>query len=191
MAKKQTKKAKTSSAKKHKGRPKKGGWKPQISMVLSLTAAVIFLPSSAILAVGMLPTVVAALFVDRTKKKTMTMTIGTLNFAGCTPFLLKLWVVGHTFDNAIMIISDPYAIIIMYAAAGVGYLINWAMTDIVAKVLYQRGAVRQDAIVRRQEELVERWGKGVTGTEPLDEHGFPLSPPASPVRDNSAEEKNN
>ena len=69
------------------------------------------------------------------------------------------------------------AIVVMYSAAAIGYLIDWAMTGLVSGILYDRGQKRTVTIQKKQEELVERWGKEVTGTIPLDEYGFPLEEP--------------
>jgi hypothetical protein len=40
--------------------------------------------------------------------------------------------------------------------------------------MVQAGTARSGAIKRRQAELIERWGKEVTGEIPTDRHGFPL-----------------
>lgn len=145
----------------------------RIFMVVGLIMAAVFLPTTVLLLIGMLPTFVAAL-VDRSRRKTRAFTVGAINLAGCTPFLLEMWMEGQTFEKAISIVLDPTAIIVMYAAAAVGYMIDWAMVGIVASVLYQRGLARQEQITKRQKELVARWGHEVTGAVPLDEKGFPI-----------------
>jgi hypothetical protein len=158
-----------------KSKQPKAGFKAQIFIVLSLVMAAVFLPSSVLLLIGMMPTIAAAL-VDRSKRKTRAVTVGAMNLAGCTPFLLDLWHQGHSFEKSIDIIMDATAIIVMYSAATVGYLIDWAMAGIVASILYQRGLARKKAIMQRQQELIERWGREVTGELPLDDQGFPLAP---------------
>lgn len=149
--------------------------KNQIFAVAGIVMAGVFLPSSVLLFIGMLPTFVAV-FVDRSKKKTRGVTIGALNLAGCSPFLLELWVQGHSMEKAMTIVTDPKAIIVMYAAAAVGYMINWSLSGIVAAMLFQRGIARQEAIKKRQAELAERWGREVTGQIPLDHYGFAIEP---------------
>ncbi len=151
----------------------KRGMKLQFLIIFGLITSVVFLPSTVLLAIGMMPTIAAAL-VDRSKRKTKAVTVGAMNLAGCTPFLLELWSQGHQFEDAVTIISEPRTIIVIYVAAIVGYLIDWAMAGIVASILYQRGLARKKAIVQRQKDLVERWGREVSGELPLDEQGFPL-----------------
>ncbi|MCD8496997.1 MAG: hypothetical protein LRZ85_02285 [Alphaproteobacteria bacterium] len=106
-------------------------WQGQLFLVLGIITGVIFLPSSFLLMVGMVPTPVAV-FVDRSRKKTKALTVGSMNLAGCSPFLFDLWIRGHDFDTSMSIALDPKAIIVMYAAAGVGYLLDWAMTGVVS-----------------------------------------------------------
>lgn len=172
-AKPKTKAKPKGKAKKRGGQKKKNSFKKQLFLVLGLIMAGVFSASTVLLVVGMLPTFVAG-FVDRSKKKNKAFTVGSMNLAGCTPFLLELWSQGHTMDKAVMIISDPTAIVVIYAAAAVGYLIDWAMTGLVSTILYDRGKARQRAIEKKQKELIERWGKEITGTMKLDEHGFAI-----------------
>lgn len=151
----------------------------RIMIVAALLLSVVFLPTTLLLCIGMMPTLVAAL-VDRSRRKTKAITVGSINLAGCTPFMLEMWMQGQTFEKAVEIIVNPTAIIVMYMAAAVGYLIDWAMSGIVASVLYQKGLSRRGEIQKRQRELIERWGEEVTGNIPLDEHGFPLQKVAAP-----------
>lgn len=145
----------------------------QMLMIFGMLTALVFLPTTALLFVGMLPTIVAAM-VDRTKKKTKAVTVGAMNIAGCTPFLLELWTKGNSFEQSFAIMSKPAVVVTIYSAACIGYMIDWAMSGIVSNVLYQKGLARQQAIIDRQEDLIERWGKEVTGEIPLDAQGFPI-----------------
>lgn len=147
--------------------------KSRILMVAALMMAVVFLPTTVLLFVGMLPTLVAAI-TDRSPRKSRAITVGAPNLAGCTPFLIEMWMEGQTIDQAVLIITEPSAIITMYSAAAAGYAIDWAMSGIVASVLYQRGLARLDEIEKRQDFLIQRWGDEVTGRMLLDEDGFPL-----------------
>lgn len=146
--------------------------KREIFVIMLLLMSIVFSSSALILFIGLLPLFVA-FFVDRSKKKTRVITVGAMNIAGCTPFLMKLWMGGGAIEQAVSIIFDPMAIIVIYSAAGAGYVIDWGMTLLVASILYQRGIARKKAIEKRQEELIQRWGKEVTGKMALDPDGFP------------------
>lgn len=155
-----------------KRRKKKAGWKAQVLLICSLITGVMFSAIAVILAVGMIPTVVAAI-VDKTEGKMRTLTVGAINFAGCTPFMIDVFKGGNNIETAINFIVQPRTIVVMYFAAGMGYMIDWAMTGIVSSIMVQKGKKRRKDIQKQQKELVERWGQEVTGSIPLDEYGFP------------------
>ncbi len=141
--------------------------------IMGTVCALIFFPTTIVLVVGMIPTIVAYL-ADGSKKKSKSITVGAMNLAGCTPFLLKLWLQDHSFEMALDVIGSPRTIIVMYSMAGVGYLLDWALTGIISTMLYQKGILRREQIERRQMDLIEKWDKKVTGEIPLDERGFPI-----------------
>ncbi|QQG37362.1 MAG: hypothetical protein HYS17_04140 [Micavibrio aeruginosavorus] len=141
-------------------------------LIFVLLAAIVFLPTTMLVLFGMLPTVVAVV-IDR-HGGTRAITVGSMNLAGCFPFLLDLWTKSHTAEYAVGLITDPRTIIVIYAAAAIGYLIDWALSGIVATIMMQRANLRLSAIRKRQEEMTVRWGKEVTGEVVLDSEGFPV-----------------
>ena len=173
MAKKKTSKKNVSKNSGGKKKQNNKALKKQLFSVVGLLMAIVFLPTTFVLSISMLPTF-AAFLVDRSKRKSKAITVGAMNLAGSVPFLLELWTEGHNFERGIEIITNPQAIIVMYAAAAVGYLIDWAMTGIIASFLLQRGKARAKSIKKRQAELIERWGKEVTGEVLVDKYGFTI-----------------
>lgn len=159
------------SAKKRK-RKKSFGWKGQIFMICALLVSVMFASVAVILVVGMIPTIVAAI-VDRSEGRMRALTIGAMNFAGCIPFMLDIFKKGNSIETSIAYMLEPSTIVVIYFAAAMGYLIDWAMTGIVSSVLVQKTRNRLRDIQKDQKDLTERWGMEVTGTIPLDEFGFP------------------
>jgi hypothetical protein len=153
-------------------RKKSKGWMVQILFICMLLLGVMFSAMAVIMIVGMIPTIVSAI-VDSTKGKMRTVTVGAVNFAGCTPFLVEIFKKGNSMETAISYILEPRTIVVMYMAAGMGYLIDWAMTGIVSSVMVQRAKRRLKDVQKQQKDLVDRWGMEVTGTLPLDEYGFP------------------
>ena len=144
------------------------GWRGQILMLSGIMTAAVFLPSTVLLLIGMIPTPFA-LLTDRTRGKNKVITVGAMNVAGCSPFLFELWTTDHSFVQTMAIVTDPFAIVVMWSSA-----------------LYQRGQSRQKAIQKRQQELVERWGQEVTGNLPLDPQGFPVDQgQATPTKNKS------
>jgi hypothetical protein len=165
--------AKKKQTPKKKNKKAGAGGKIQIMLIFFIILSAVFLPTAFVMFIGLLPMFVA-FFVDRSRKKYKAVTVGAMNLAGCMPFLLELWTTDHTLDRAFSIILNPMAIIVIYAAAVVGYIIDWLLGIMVASFLYDRGVSRKAAIEKRQQDLIERWGKEVTGSLPLDEQGFPI-----------------
>lgn len=159
-------------AKKSNKQKAKVGYGLQVLLLFVLLVAILFMPTTILLLFGMLPTVVAAV-VDR-GGGTRALTVGAMNLAGCVPFLLELWTMGHSSENSMALITDPRTIIVMYSAAAIGYMIDWALSGIVATLMIHRATARLEKIRDRQDYLVERWGREVTGELPLDPEGFPL-----------------
>lgn len=142
-------------------------------LIMVLLMALLFLPTTLLLFAGMLPSV-AAFMVDKHRKKATALSVAALNLVGCSPFLFELWRSGNTVQEALDIVSDPMVIIVMYSAAGVGYVIDWVVSSIAGSFLFQRDELRIKFIESRQKELVERWGHEVKGEVKLDNEGFPL-----------------
>lgn len=157
-------------AKKRRGK-KKFGFKGQFFLIVGLLVSALFSAVAIILAVGMIPTLVAFI-VDRTKGRIRTLTVGLINFAGCAPFIVEVFKKGNDMTIAIDYIIQPRILVVMWMAAAMGYLIDWAMTGIVSSIMVQRAKGRLQDIANQQKALVERWGMEVTGTIPLDEFGF-------------------
>ncbi len=156
---------------------KRGGMKFRqrfLLMIIVLVAAA-FLPVTLVIIVGMIPSVVAFM-ADPTRQKTRAFTVALLNFVTCFPFLLDIALAqpGPTMDMAVYIITDPLKIVIMFAGAAGGYFLDWTMAGISNVIMTGRARSRLDAIDKRQEELVRRWGSEVTGKVPVDADGFPL-----------------
>lgn len=151
------------------------GWRGWVLMVAAMGCAILFMPTAIILLFGMLPTLAANL-IDKTLQKSRVISVGMLNFAGCMPFLLELWLSAHPngFGQALSIIIQPKTGIIIYSVAAAGYAIEAAVTNMVATLMQQRATARIRAIDNELDELVERWDEIVNGDTPLDEYGFPF-----------------
>ncbi len=152
---------------------KKMSWKEQVFLLFLFITAVVFVPTTIMLTIGMLPTIVAS-FVDRSKERMMGLTVGAMNLAGCTPFVLQLWTGTHSVAGTMEIIGRPLTLMVMYFAAAVGYMIEWSMTGMVVIFMTEKAKSRLEDIDRQHQDLVRRWGPEVTGTIKLGEDGFPL-----------------
>lgn len=158
-------------AKAKKKSARKMSLQSKILLAVFAMTAVVFNKVSIILMVGMLPTIIVRL-VDRSPERTKVLTVGFMNFAGCFPFCLDLVQKGRDPVTLLSIISNPVNIIIMFGAAGLGYLIEWGVVGFVASLMVQKGKHRIAEIKKTQENLIKKWGPEVTGEMPLDANGF-------------------
>lgn len=150
------------------------GWRGWLLLIVALGCAILFMPTTMILLFGMLPTLAANL-IDKTLQKSRVISVGMMNFAGCMPFLLELWLSNHpnNFGQALSIIIQPKTGIIIYSVAAAGYAIEAAVTSMVATLMQQRASARIRSIDTEMDEMTERWDEIVNGETQLDEYGFP------------------
>jgi hypothetical protein len=168
-----------------KNKVKKLGFKTLMILFFSALTAIIFTPTSLILLIGMLPTLVAYL-VDRSLEKNKTFTIGAMNFAGCFPYLLGLWKSENSLAASLNYLENPETIIFIYSIAALGYVINWLVTMGIATLLRKKSALRLERIEKEKEKLRKRWGDKVNGKYELDGHGFPMLKEDEPEQEASS-----
>jgi hypothetical protein len=125
-------------------------------MVMSLA----FLPSTIVLVICMIPTLVAVM-VDRHPQKTAWITVGAMNFAGSLPVWVMLLQGGHTLEMAFQIVTRPAALVVAYGGAAIGWFVYNNVTPLVAGVVLGRNERRLKDIDKRQKELVRKWGEDV------------------------------
>ena len=124
---------------------------------------IILLPTTILLAVGMLPTMAALFLGLRIGRKSKVITVGAFNLAGCAPYLLALWTEEHSYQAAMGFITNPSDIVIIWLAAAIGYIFDWTVTNMITAILLQKAKSRKKSIEKRQSDLAERWGEGVSG----------------------------
>ena len=125
------------------------------------------LPSLIVLTVGLLPTGVAFI-VDRSDQKTGTFCVGGMNLCGVVPYVMKLWTGKHTTSAATEIISDVLSLLVMYAAAGFGWILFLAIPPVVATFLSVIAQSRVKALRASQQEIVNEWGPEVASVNGTD-----------------------
>jgi predicted DNA-binding WGR domain protein len=171
-----------------KKKKKSIGAKGQSLLVVLVICAVLFAPTTLILVIGMLPTIVAA-FADRSNEGMRGITIGSINLAGCMPYVLDLWMNNHTLENAVVIITQVENLVVMWLAATIGYCLEWVVTGAVSVYMTDRANARILWIEKRQDELIKRWGRKVTGEFTLNEDGFPIDEEMVKAAERDAEKK--
>jgi len=133
-----------------------------ITWIVAPMVVIAFFPFLVLLLIGMAPTLVAY-FVDKRPRKVTARAIGYLNFAGCMPYLFKLASGQSTIDNALSLVADPSALMIMYSAAAAGWTLNFLMSPIMSAYLAVQHESKGRSIRNRQDELIKEWGSEVKG----------------------------
>jgi len=119
-------------------------------------------PTLLLIAVGMLPTLVA-LVVDRTRDKLLAITVGSMNTAGLLVPLTQLWTGSNDVVQAVSILMRPGNGVVVYGAAAVGWAFHFAIPGLVASVLVAQRRQRIVVLAAEQKTLVEAWGEEVRG----------------------------
>ena len=122
--------------------------------------AVIAAPTMIVMFFGMLPTLVAYI-IDRTKRKSASMSVGALNFIGVFPYLMTLWSDYSSIDIALDMVGDIFSLLVMYSAAAFGWLLFLALPSVISEfvIIIQQRKVAQ--LRGEQKDLIDEWGAEV------------------------------
>ncbi|RCK51271.1 hypothetical protein TH25_09940 [Thalassospira profundimaris] len=155
MAKNKDKAAKGAKSK------KSGGLSFFAILVMGVLLFMVALPTFITLVVGLLPSVLAFFF-DRHQGRYLARCVFGLNFSGVAPYVMELWHEGgQSVSIATQQLLDPMTMVIMYGAAGLGWLMYLAMPPIVANVLNLTAQRRTVELREQQRELVKIWGENL------------------------------
>lgn len=109
---------------------------------------------------GLLPTIVAGI-IDRTEGKHATYCVFGMNFSGIFPFLADVWFNNHSIDAAIDIMTDPFDLMVIYGAAGFGWMLYVAVPPVITTFLSVMAQRRVTVLREIQSKLIEEWGEAV------------------------------
>ena len=131
-----------------------------------------------LLIVGLSPSVVAFL-IDRTPKKYATFCVGGMNISGVFPAFLNLLNGDNSIAGATSILTNPFEMTFIFAAAGLGWLIYFAFPPVVKSLLTILAQHRISILRGEQRQLIKDWGEGIAiGTGPIEDNP-PSKPPES------------
>lgn len=142
-----------------------------VVLFLLLPFGLLVLPTTLLLAAGLIPTMVA-IIADRDPDKSAALSVGAMNFAGVMPFCIQLWQGGHTSDLTFRLLSAPTTWIIMYAAAGAGWIVYYIVPRLVAGYNVSRAEAKIAELQVGRNDLIADWGPEVAG-RPEDVSGTP------------------
>lgn len=145
-------------------RTSNGGIMRNIGFILIVAPMLfLFMPTVLFLAFALLPTFVA-LVVDRNPKRYAAITVGGLNFSGAFPHLLTLWMGEHSVAAALTLLSDVLVLMMIFGAAGLGWVLALSMPTMVMTALSMTSTRRLTTLKAKQKQLITAWGPEVASS---------------------------
>ena len=121
------------------------------------------LPTMTLLLIGMLPTIVAYI-IDRTQQKHTAFCVGGMNFLGVYYPLMQLWTGEHPITEVADLMPDLIDFLMIYGAAGFGWLLFTSIPPVVAAFLTVMAQRRVATLRATQRHLIEEWGDNVAAS---------------------------
>lgn len=135
-------------------------WMKVLALVILFPFAAVLLPTTLLFFVMMAPTWVAYV-TDRSKDKSLAITVGMLNFAGTLPAIIDLWTRGQNHQTAMLLIGDVFVWAAAYGAAFAGWGIFGLMPTLVGSFYRMTTESRIKGLVKQQKALIAQWGQAV------------------------------
>lgn len=114
-------------------------------------------PTMIILAIGMIPSVIAT-FVNPARVRGSIAAMIALNLAGVIPVIGFLWQRGHSIDQALNLLSDVFMWLIMFGGAGIATFLIWGVPIVVQAFYEVQASQLIKRLERRRTKLIEEWG---------------------------------
>jgi len=118
-------------------------------------------PTIIVVGIAMLPAM-ASWITDRTDQKYGFFCVGGLNFAGMFPYLMDLWSGNHNITGALNIVTDVFALAVMYGAAMAGWMVYTVIPPVITSFMTVLTERRLSALRANQRRIVDEWGDEVT-----------------------------
>jgi hypothetical protein len=147
---------------------KKGGALGFMILMVVCGALVPFVYPTLFLFAGMAPSLLALLALNNDKQGASISTVGIMNAAALTPFIIELWVKGQTMEASMRILCQADFWMVMFGAAGVGQLIYFAVPQAITSLTLARAEARVQLLKQHLETLKGTWGPDVATTKPME-----------------------
>ena len=135
-----------------------------ILFILIVFIAIAVHPTVIFLFFAMLPTIVAFML-EKNKHQYKWYCIGFFNVSGTFYYLLNLWYGSNTLEEALSILLDVTALIIIYGSACFGILVYIIFPIIVVTIMQLAAYRRVNHLKNVQQRLIENWGDEVKTIE--------------------------
>lgn len=152
--------------KKQKAEKSSGKGKGRLVLVLTICLPLAFFLKSTFVFIlfGMMPTLVAY-YVDTSKEKLLFRVVSLCNLAGVMPPAVKM-ILNNSGSTAFQHnVMDIKVWFIMYAAAGLGWIMVRYLPALVQYILEFNNQQRISTIEKVNQQLVQEWGPEIQRTE--------------------------
>lgn len=149
-------------------------------LLISVTLIAVAFPTIIVIGVGMLLSI-ASFFTDRTDQKYGFFCIAGLNFAGVFPYLMDLWSGNHNMAGAINIVTDVFALAIMFGSAMAGWIVYTVIPPVITSFMTVLTERRLSALRANQRRIIDEWGDEVTMGIRAPGADAPAAPGAPPA----------
>ncbi|MDX9859761.1 MAG: hypothetical protein RBS99_02480 [Rhodospirillales bacterium] len=113
-----------------------------------------------VMVVGMPPTVVAWI-IDRSYQKSASYCVAGMNFCGLFPYLMDLWMGANSMKAAAAVVTDVFALLVIYGAAAFGWMIYITIPPVVGTFLTVMAQRRVVQLRTLQRQIIDEWGESV------------------------------
>jgi len=141
-------------------KPRRGERTPFGFWALGVATGVLLglaLPTGLLLAIGLIPSALAAMF-DRAPGRWTARSVLVFNLAGLAPALRALWLDGHSLSALSSLLLRPDGLPLAYGAAAIGAALPVIASWAILAVLEARAAVEVARLEQRRAALRETWG---------------------------------
>ncbi|WNK01289.1 acyl-CoA synthetase [Thalassospiraceae bacterium LMO-JJ14] len=147
------------------------------SLLIFALLLIVALPTVMLIAFAMLPTIVAVI-IDRTEERSAAFCVGGLNFCGMFPYLMDLWFGDHDLGQAIQILTDVFALAVMYGGACMGWMLYLSLPPVIASFIQVMSERRLEQLRKTQRQILDEWGDEVITDADLGGDGLTPQQPA-------------
>jgi hypothetical protein len=148
--------------------PKKATFTPLWMALVTVLLMWLAMPTVIVIGFGMIPTMVAY-FIDHTRQRYSAFCVGGLNSCGVFPIIWDLWSGPNTPGDAMDLLTDPFNLLMVFGAAGFGWLLYMSLPPLVGAVLQVVAEQRVMKCRAIQADLIKEWGEEVAlSAQPIE-----------------------
>lgn len=141
----------------NEGKKKSGKLQATLFLVAIVVLGVVIKMTVIYFLLGMMPTIVAW-YVDHVERKPSFRIVMLCNLSGVMPFVANLIAEGNKTPHVLQMFSDFGAWFVIYASAGIGWLLVWGCPYLIELFMEISNSSRIGKLESVQKKLIEEWG---------------------------------